>query len=130
MERSQAASRRRQVNMLKRRELVVFLAMAAAGVQSATASTINGQQIIATFGGIVVAGFVANDPVAGQTTYLNNTGTAAFNITNDAVNNNIASSSLSWGVFTGTNTGFQPFSDLVFVGNNIPSTHASTPFNI
>ena len=118
--------------MLKSGKVFVFLAMATAGVQSATAGTITGEQIIATFGGIVVAGSVANDPVAGQNTYLNNTGTAVFNIHNDVVgNNNFATSDFNWGTFSSPNpNGFLPLSLIVFAGSVIPSTHDTTAFNI
>ena len=118
--------------MLKKGEILVLLilVMALGSVQSLTAGTITGQQIIVTFSGAVLQGTVANDPTAGSNTFLDNTSTAVFSYSNDVVNNNVASSSLIWGQFTGTNTGFQPFSDLVFVGNNIPSTHATTSFNL
>ena len=96
--------------------------MAASGVQSAVAGNLTGEQVIATFSGAVLQGTVANDPVAGANLFFNNTSTASFTFSNDVVNNNVASSSLVWGTFTGVNTGFLPVSDLVFVGNNIPRT--------
>ncbi len=116
--------------MTAKTHALVLLAMAAAAGPAALASGINGQQIIVTFSGVALVGSIANDPAAGANTILDNTSTAVFNITNDVVNNNVASSSMSWGIFTGTNTGFQPFSDLVFVGNTIPTTHATSAFNV
>jgi hypothetical protein len=110
--------------MLKKRFAFVFLAMVAAGVQCATAGTLTGEQIVATFSGVVLQGTIANDPAAGETTYLDNTATAAYN-----VNNGSSSSSLSWGTYSGTGSGFDTFSLLVFVGNTIPST-PTTPFDI
>ena len=104
--------------------------MAVFVVQSATAGSITGQQIIATFTGISVAGTIANSPEAGTNSYLDNSATAAYNVSNNVVNNNSASSSLSWGTYSGTLTGFQTFSLLVFVGNLIPSTHETAAFNL
>jgi hypothetical protein len=116
--------------MSKKGLVFVFLAMAAAGVQSATAGTVTGEQIIATFSGIVLQGTIANDPAAGSNTFVDNTSTAYYLANNDVVNGTSASSSLLWGTYSGVNTtGFLEDSDLVFVGNTIPAT-PTTPFDI
>ena len=51
--------------MLKKPAAFVFLATVAVGIQPAMASGLTGNQIIATFSGIVLDGSIANDPVAG-----------------------------------------------------------------
>ena len=84
----------------KKQLLLTLILMVAAGRQSAQASGITGEQIIATFGGVVVAGSIANDPSAGVNTYLNNATTAVYNINNNVVNNNVASSNMNWGTYS------------------------------
>ena len=69
----------------KKQLLLTLILRVAAGRQSAQASGITGEQIIATFGGVVVAGSIANDPSAGVNTYLNNATTAVYNINNNVV---------------------------------------------
>jgi hypothetical protein len=118
-----------QMHVHKKQLLLTLILMVAAGRQSAQASGITGEQIIATFGGVVVAGSIANDPSAGVNTYLNNATTAVYNINNNVVNNNVASSNMNWGTYSEANpNGFLPDSVLVFVGATIPSNQ--TNFNI
>jgi hypothetical protein len=120
-----------QIRALKQQAILTCTLMMVLGGQSAQAGTITGQQIIATFGGVVTAGSIANDPVAGQNTYLNNATSAIYNINNGVVSNNLVSSNMNWGSYSEANpTGFLPDSVLVFVGNTIPSTHATTAFNL
>jgi len=98
---------------------------AAFGGAIAQAGGLTGDQIVATFSNPVLAGTIANDPVAGSNTYLDNTSTAAYNI-----NNGTSSSNMNWGTYAESNPGdFLTDSVLVFVGSTIPSTPSSA-FNI
>ena len=115
-----------RIHAHKKRVMLVFVLMLAAGGQIAHASNIEGEQIIATFSSPVLAGSIANDPVAGQSAYLDNTGTAVYNINNLATS---VSSNMNWGTYTGAGTGFLFDSVLVFVGNTIPSD-PTTSFNV
>jgi hypothetical protein len=59
-----------------------------------------GDQIVAEFSDVVLAGAVANDPTIGNLTYLDNTGTAVYNISNNVFTNN----ELTWGSTPGGST--------------------------
>jgi len=115
-----------QIHTHKKQVMLTLALMAVAGGQSARASGITGEQIVATFSGVVLSGSVANDPVAGQNTYLDNTTTAAYNISNDVNNGGYVSSNLNWGTYSEANpNGFLPESVLVFVGGTIPSNQTN-----
>jgi hypothetical protein len=85
----------------------------------AIATMIPANNIVVTFSNPVLTGSIPNDPVAGQSTFLNNTGTAVYTISNGA-----AASSLSWGTFSAGESA-QEFSELTFAGSPIPSNPAS-----
>lgn len=118
------------MNARKPATMFAFAALAAAACPLAEASGLVGQQVVATFSNPILAGTIANDPIAGQNTYLDNTATADYSINNGLINNNIVSSNINWGQYSGTNTGFLPDSVLVFVGNSIPGNASTTPFAI
>jgi hypothetical protein len=105
--------------------IIAVMLATVLGSSLASASSIDGLQIIAVFNSPVLNGSIANSPVAGKNTYLDNTATAVYNF-----NNGVASSNMNWGTFTGPHTGFLPESTLVFEGNTIPATHSTTPFDI
>jgi hypothetical protein len=105
--------------------IILLVPIALLGASAAHASTITGEQIIATFSNPIFAGSVANDPVAGASTYMDNTSTAVYNI-----NNGTTSSNMNWGSYSGNASGFLPDSVLVFVGNTIPSTASTTAFSV
>jgi hypothetical protein len=89
------------------------------GSSTARADIPAGDTIIAEFSNVVVSGSVANDPATGDLTYMNNTGTAVYNIGSDVGTNN----ELSWGS-GGT-------SELIFFGTgaSVP-TDQTSPFLI
>jgi len=110
--------------------LAIFVAFSGPGAPWPIAGGFTGDQIIATFSNPVLAGTIANDPVSGSSTYLDNTSTAVYNINNDIGSPGSASSNMNWGTYSEANpTGFLPESLLVFVGSTIPAS-PSTPFNI
>ncbi len=84
----------------------------------AWADIAQGDQIVAEFSNVVVAGNVANDPGIGNLTYMDNTGTAVYNISNNVFTNN----ELTWGSTPGGST-------LIFfgTGESVP-VDQSDPF--
>jgi hypothetical protein len=79
-----------------------------------------GDQIVAEFSNVVLSGNVANDPAIGDLTYMNNSGTAVYNISNNVFTNN----ELTWGSTPGGST-------VIFYGTGEPvPTDQSTPFLI
>jgi hypothetical protein len=84
----------------------------------AWADIAQGDQIVAEFSNVVVAGAVANDPGIGNLTYMDNTGTAVYNISSNVFTNN----ELTWGSTPGGST-------LIFfgTGESVP-VDQSDPF--
>jgi hypothetical protein len=80
----------------------------------AIATKVPANNIVVTFSNPVLSGSIPNYPAAGQTSVLNNTGTAVYSISNGA-----SVSSLSWGTFSSGETS-QEFSELTFTGSPIP----------
>jgi hypothetical protein len=79
--------------------------------------------IVTTFSNPVLAGSIVNIPAAGQTTYMDDTATAVYTISNGPT-----VSSLQWGSFSAGETS-QQFSELTLTGSSIPSD-VSTPFQL
>jgi hypothetical protein len=95
---------------------LLFLLAAVAFAPVASADT-----IVAVFSDPVLAGMIPSHSAPGRT-YLNNIGTAVYNISNSA-----AGSSLRWG--TATPERYQTYSELLLIGDTIPSD-TSVPFSL
>jgi hypothetical protein len=101
----------------------LFLGVAVFSLAPRANATVIVDKIVTTFSNPALQGSIVNLPVAGQTTYLDNTATAVYTI-----NNGPTVSSLSWGSFSAGEAS-QEFSELTFAGGGIPSD-PSSPFQL
>jgi len=114
------------------------LAIAGFGLDRAQAGTVTaGDTIIGIFSSPVLSGYLLNDPAVGQTTFMDNTGTAVSSIANSADPTLVAGpppiqatgSVLQWGTDNpGGAPSAQGVSQLTFSGAPIPNTPLSQTF--